>query len=372
MTRDSSEQSPEFEAPPPEHVAGPDAVSPADIDLGSEWELPAPPEAGAHRGGVSDSTVSGDSARPQVHSDPIFEALAWAAPSHPEQGEDPFALEGQDFPALATFPTIGGLNSVDAARRRSDPAAIEPRDAPSGTEPEPAATPLSWILLVSYASAVTLALLWVVLGDRSLRQRGESLGPPPEPVPSLCDPSEGQRSDLTRDLGPALPIGEGNHVALGETIQVGDLEITPTDIVRDAVVLEHLGGDAETKDGGRDALWLRLKLRNRSETTSFAPLDESFIRDPDRGAPNSFVECGDASGTRIYHYPLAVLSEWGIRGQGFPALHPGEAGEVVVLSTPGIGELGASPYLWRVQLRTAGNRTDLIGVRFRGEQVVRR
>src|SRR5690349_21142887 len=70
----------------------------------------------------------------------------------------------------------------------------------------------------------------------------------------------------------------------------------------------------------------------RSQDATFAPLDESLVREHDRGLPDSLIETGTHD--QIDIYPLAEHSEWAIRGQSFRELPPGEALETDLVSAP--------------------------------------
>ena len=105
---------------------------------------------------------------------------------------------------------------------------------------------------------------------------------------------------------------------------------------------------------------LRLRLKNTSNNTVFAPLDESFLRDRDDGRSESFVELDN--GERVYLYPLPIQSEWSIVGQTFPDLRPGEVKESKVISAT---EFPASSpgSTWRIKVRTGVDKTETIGVK---------
>ncbi|WP_406693437.1 hypothetical protein V5E97_20645 [Singulisphaera sp. Ch08] len=225
----------------------------------------------------------------------------------------------------------------------------------------------SWpnLLLFSYASAVTLGLLWVLFSGRKLREGEEAdLFPAAE---NRLDP--GRRADQSRKWVPPLPIAEDHLTKLGQPIRSGSLEVTPLTIALGSVELEQTFDESEYRGGGANALKLKVKLKNVSSDSIFVPLDEAFLRERDRGGPDSFIE--SAKGGPIAMYPLAVDSEWSIRGQTFKELQPGESYVTWLVSAPDVSDRLSPQMTWRVRLRTGIDQTDTLGVRFRQDEVSR-
>ena len=98
------------------------------------------------------------------------------------------------------------------------------------------------------------------------------------------------------------------------------------------VTLQRIIMSSERRKAGKEALKLRLRLRNVSDDAAFFPLDEAFVRERERGGSDSFIE--RRQGFPIDMYPLAVASEWSIVGQEFRKLKPGESYETVLVSAP--------------------------------------
>ena len=117
----------------------------------------------------------------------------------------------------------------------------------------------------------------------------------------------------------------------------------------------------ERKAGGKKALILRLKLKNLSDDTVFAPLDQAYLRERGKQVVDTFIQA--AGDDRIYPYPLAMESEWSIVGQDFTELRPGESRVVTIASTPDAPPDSNGPFTWRIRIRTGINRTNIIGNR---------
>jgi hypothetical protein len=220
--------------------------------------------------------------------------------------------------------------------------------------------PANWVivLLGSYASAMTVACLWLWWQGR---HRVEAS--PPDETQVNVRFERGFRADRSAVLSPPAPIAPNRFTEIGKPLSLAALEFTPLELSQGQVMLRHRGldGDLESRDGGEEALVLRVRLKNTSSNQVFAPLDEAFLRQRERGSPDSFVET--SGGGRIELFPLAVESEWSIVGQEFKELSPGETLETMVVSEPDATTRVSSEMTWRLRLRTSTERTDTVGVR---------
>jgi hypothetical protein len=173
-------------------------------------------------------------------------------------------------------------------------------------------------------------------------------------------------------LPAPVSLAPENVMELGQTLRLGDLEIKPVRITLRSVPLERrmLDGEPEWREGGERALWLTIRLRNVSKQAEFSPLDEVFLREPDRGLPPSYIESASCN-ERLYLYPLPVQSEWTIAGQAIGSLRPGEMVETAVVSAAEAPVRLPRDPRWRLQLRVGpdAQQTATIGIRFRPDQV---
>ena len=173
-----------------------------------------------------------------------------------------------------------------------------------------------------------------------------------------------RQSGLSRKVEPPEPI-LGEHLAtMGRPLQVGSLEVTPLDVKRQDVQLQRSNPYAPParREGGKKALILRLKLRNTTKDSVFAPLDHAYLRERGNEIVDTYVETADHQ--KVYPFPLAVDSELSIVGQDFAELKPGESKVFAVFSAPDAPPDSAGPFIWRVRLRTGIDRTDTIGIRW--------
>lgn len=332
---------------PPEPVE-----APAPVALTTEVVMPATHD------GLADGHEPHEAALAGAAADPFLDALA-----HGLGQPGPVDDLAEPLAAAPGWPSV-----LDAEPTPGPSLATSVDDGPAAAS-EVRERPTRWgtVLLGSYASAMTLACAWLLWeAGRHHPESTTALEPPRAAVVRDEGPARADRS--RKDEGPA-PIPADRRTSLGKPLQVGDLEVTPLEVLRGPVrlVRDTPEGGRRHREGGDGALKLRLRLRNRSADTTFAPLDEAFVRDPDRGRPDSFVENGRDD--RIYPYRLAIRSEWTIVGQPFRDLRPGEAFDTVIVSAPDARVPAGSSPTWRLRLRTGANRDDVIGVDFPADAI---
>lgn len=301
-------------------------------------------------------------------------------PATPEDGPRPGAPTAVSPPSTPS--TSERFAALDLSAPPSKLAAESARKNPADDDeeyayladddeedPHPTHHHSNWLmaLLASYASAVTLGLIWVLWGHRVAR---ESATVEPDPFPAVevkADP--GHRAGQSRRYVAPDPLPAERIVGLGQTIVMDSLEVTPLAVLAAPVILRRELNEFEVRRGGNDALKLTLRLKNRSSDSILVPLDEAFIRERGRGIRDSFIEAGPSQ--QINMYPLAIVSEWSIAGQEFRELKPGESYETAVVSAPDAFGQVAPEMTWRLRLRTDVNQTATLGIRFQKEDIRR-
>lgn len=265
-------------------------------------------------------------------ADPIHDAFLAEPPSHPEEGAngsaEPTAIPGpaSDLPATQAQPTPG-------------PPDVRSTDDEEETE----RPPLILVLLGSYASAVTLALAWLIWS-------GYGRGATPRetlPIPTRIEPSK-RLADL-----PAL--SKDRVTPLGATLRIGSLEFTPLEIRSGPAPLDG------ASSGEADCLILRTRLKNVSDKDSFAALDPAFVRPSDSGPPESLIAGGREP---IESFALALASERSLVGQSFDEIKPGETVETILVSEPNAKTRLSPAMMWRIKLRVGLDETAVVGVSF--------
>jgi hypothetical protein len=219
---------------------------------------------------------------------------------------------------------------------------------------------LPTLLLASYASAVTLALIWVLWTGRGLSRPAASS---PTSSPSASDRANASPSSRS----PESSLAADRVTGLGKPIVVGDLEITPLVVLfREVRLYRIVDPEGERRDAPA-CLVLTLRLANRSKERRLTPLELASVRDAGDPADASYIET--ASGGRIAMFNLAMESEWSIEDQSFPAIEPGEHQDIILVSEPVEESRLASPLVWRIKLRTGVGRSEGIGVRFARQEI---
>jgi hypothetical protein len=273
------------------------------------------------------------------------------------------------------FPTLD-LYAPPPPRDQREPSHPHPRTAAGDIEDEdegddeyddlpPRRT--NWVLIVvaSYASAMTIWFVWNQWKGRERAGVDAELAAPEE-----TSSDRGHRAGQSRKLVGPAPLPADRIVALGQTIRLGTLEVTPLEITSGTVVLKREVKQRETRRGGDEALTLKVRFRNTSGDAIFVPLDEAFLRARAEGVHDSFIELGPAQ--QVDMFPLAVASEWSIEGQEFRELDPGESYETLIVSAPGAADrlAAGTTMIWRIRLRVdADNKTEFLGIQFQAQDV---
>ena len=222
--------------------------------------------------------------------------------------------------------------------------------------------PWAMVLLMSYASAATLALSWFLWTGRSSRPTESPAAnvsqPEVESVPKIVASS-------SEEVLPPLPAE--NVASLGKATRIGSLEVTPLRIVSTRLDLVRSISPVKRRREQAASLVLRLRLKNISRQNAFAPLELRFLREQTSGLDRSAI--ATSAGQSINLFPLAVDSEWVIRGQEITVLKPGQSVVTLIASEPGVADRLTDEMIWRVRLRIGTYRTDVLGVRFKKKDI---
>jgi hypothetical protein len=292
---------------------------------------------------------SSQAAKPPRTSEVFRAAVAAAAEAAAEPGTQAGRLGRAADPA----PGLSCGPATETERRQ--------RGRFSSESDQPAEPGIPWftLLLLTYSSALTLALTWMFWTGHVFT----TAEPPPASSPQPAAEPAARAPESRKSIAPLPPIPAENVAILGQTIRVGQLEVTPLAIVVAPVDLVRAFDPPDWRRDEAESLVLRLRLTNISEDQVFAPLEQAFVRDQTSPLDRSMIS--SSSGVTIDLYPLANDSEWSIQGQEFLTLKPGESVETIIASeTRAAGRL-AGEMTWRVHLRIGAYRTDMVGVRFR-------
>jgi hypothetical protein len=379
MPREESLPAPAAVPPPlPAPVEGPAPVQ----DLPLETTSPPVPEAGEH---------------PEVSAQNGAPTLSYLPPG-----------EGQDrsltAPAESLPPWLPAESSPETS---SGEGALPP---PTISMPREDSTRVNWFVPLVFIPLVLYALIaTAAAGFLYLRIQAEGRVRPDiwEQMPDVDGDVTGIR--FKSKAGGVLkfnrqkattPLPERLRVKLRETLQIGDLEVTPTTVERKRVKV-FVETYEKPEPCGHDSLVLTLEMRNLSDEYAFTPLDNYFDRHWDgkgEQAPLTVLVAGPAQffGGPARWYPLKrdrgkrQFRQWvnleGRKDVDREGLAPGASGVYQVCTDGGDQSVmtrlfGVRPYqgkmLWRVQVRRGliehkGRRLPaaaVIGVEFTAKQI---
>jgi hypothetical protein len=289
-------------------------------------------------------------------SSPVERSDQPGSPDH-RPGPSPIVDETAAEPDPEAEPPIADLVVLDRSPR-VEALTSEETSEEEGSDFE-ASIPWGHVLLMSYASAITLALIWLLWTGRWSRV------PTSEP-PSPSQPVVGPSSRVAEPANAAPPIPAENRARIGQTIRLGDLEVTPMTVISAPVELVR-SIEPDDRRLEADCLVLRLRVRNISRDHAFAPLGPELTRDRGLRPYDPYIEASEGSSIRLF--PLAADSEWAIVGQGLGSIKPGDTLVTFVAAEPGSAHHVASELTWRVRFRTGVYRTDMLAVPFSRDEI---
>lgn len=309
-----------------------------------------------------DATIELKRAASGRYAAPVSEATVTMSPPSP-----PAAVRATAAPvaaaAMAAAPTAAPNTATPAARTNS---------------PAPAGGNLLFLLLLSYASAVTIGLIYLLLTrDPQTLQRHQ--------LEDLRDPVDEAGTVRIYQRGADLP--PGHALKLAESRRFGNIIVEPLRVTQGPVEFDHYSKNDRKKQSATPPVYkLWLRLTNASQDQTIAPLDAllMFKRELNREGElvsNTFLSPrGRAeTGPLVFAYPAAQDSEWDMRGQQLGRkLAPGESLETFIPSdTEGLEQLAdAGELSWRFHLRKGYARsgrgvTTLVEVGFSTADVQR-
>ena len=230
------------------------------------------------------------------------------------------------------------------------------------------------ILLASYASAVTLACVYLIMA--TMQSKSHELESLPDIKP--LDANEFQYIPENASLPP------GHRLQLGQPGQFGHILVEPLRITQEPLEFVHFSGEQkQTRSKTSPVLKLWVRLTNLSENQLIAPLDRTllFKRDFDEQESsflaNNFIHSSAVGSMPLLMYDHPLSSEWDIRDQKLgTVLKPGESMVTYLPSEPAITDQLDGPAFWRMHLRkgfndaTGNGVTTLVDVEFDASQIV--
>lgn len=282
----------------------------------------------------------------------------------------PSVTAGSEWSPTA-FPVVSG--ETRPAREASGPRP----QATVASMQWPAAVPWNWFVIVlSYASAVTIVLLYLWLTEGLRRQHAlESL---PDLVPEVHNGQVAMKVPP-----PQANVAPGHVLRLGESQRYGSLKVTPVKVTRGPLQFVHAFQEKGAQRQPTQPVWkLWLRFENVSRDQRFAPLDRTLVYKRifrRRVYTNNFlcpVDQRREDGQLYYVYDMPEFSEFLVLGQNLgQRVAPGETWETFIPSEEGITE-AQGEWVWRVQFRkgyhpvSGRGVTTLIDIHFHADEII--
>jgi hypothetical protein len=300
-------------------------------------------ESSAEGRPLSQSPPDSAAIAPPTEATPVVDPTAlpnWteATPATPRWVDPSAETISEEFPPIPVAAVTSDRTTESSAQGR--PASASSRRS------------LLLIGLISYASAATLALLYLLFAMSRAR---------PHALESLPDipPLDVKHGEVMK-LAPAdADLPPGHRLLIGESRRFGNIVVEPLRVVAEPVEFQHFSGrTAIEKSATPPVLKLWLRFTNISEDQTIAPLDPDLVFRRamlDNGPrANQFVRRAadeKADGPQVLLYDHPISSEWDLRDQQLGVrLAPGESLETYLPSDePGATLTG--PLVWRVHFR---------------------
>ncbi len=246
------------------------------------------------------------------------------------------AVTSQGKPA----PVAGGQPATAAAARSTRESVMRSRR-----------DHLLILLLTSYASAVTLGLVALLMSHR---------GGTAHELESLPDIKPLEENEF-RFAPQKMDMPPGHTLELGQSVRFGNIRVEPLRVTRGPVEFVHFTGGNEKRPASAPVLKLWLQLTNESTDQLIAPLDailmltRSYQSESDTLLTNNFVRSQDAEDSQAE--PLPILdhpqtSEWDLKDQQLGhRLKPGESMVTYIPTQPLEGRVLEGPLFWRMHFR---------------------
>ena len=233
-----------------------------------------------------------------------------------------------------------------------------------------------FLILASYASAMTIVCLWLLLRMMSGVHQLENLNDPAEA------PARGKKK-VVRVYPVDLQLPRGHELQIGDRRQYGHIVVEPLRVSRGRLDFVRFDGEqGMLKESTAPVLKLWLRFENVSDEQTIAPLDSILLysnrirtkQNYEEFHANNFVVGRDANnkpvGKLLHVYDMNTNDVWDLKDQQLDKkLKPGESCVIYVpTSEKDIDKMNGG-LVWRLHFRkgySPSNRgvTTLIDIKF--------
>lgn len=287
------------------------------------------------------------------------------------------AAEGIDEQDEEAQESNGQTNEENSSVTSEEPAPDGSEDSNrTGTsETEAGTSNLKTVLLISYASAMTLIALFLFMKGNQ-----PTTNPHLESLPDVAPEPMGELSYVPVEA--QLP--EGHTLKIGEKQRYGNILVEPIRVVREPIQFSHYDPTSRlTRPASDPVIKMWLRFTNLSDEQKIAPLDGDLLL---RWVTNSaqqreysnqylFAEGASQSSDEISTYRHSKTSDWDLLDQQLGhVLEPGESFETYIASTEELPTELPQRLNWRFQFRKgyspSGNGvTTLVDIAFNKDEI---
>lgn len=275
---------------------------------------------------------------------------------------EPPAVGSFSNPPVAT--TIRDSAPVGPAvmQRAEESAAATPTIVTSDARRESVVPRYLFVMVASYASAITIAFLYLWL-----RGSGSTLD-----LPDLVPAFKNNKVGLS--LINETPLPSPYRLKLGETRRYGNIQITPLKVTKGPLEFTYFSNAAQTKPAtSTPVLKLWVKFENVSSDQTFPALDEYLLfqrvhdkENVTQDRTNNYV-CLQSerkrNGKRIPVYTFPIGGEWLLKDQKLNTpIGPKEEWETYVPTNDEDLSSLEGPLTWRLHFRKGYNPQSFRGV----------
>ena len=342
-----------------------------------ETAAPAPPANNVAPASVESVAEIDDPHKTTTVGEFVANVATAAAGSHVAHDE---IAAGNLAPGPGVFP---GPFVAPAELPSEGRTGVEPRQKAAD---KPAAragvSPMVFMIVVSYASAMTLACLYLAFQLLN--------NPRTYDLPDLAPPKPKDKKSVMKVIyvSPNQELPPANVLRLGESRQYGSLKVTPLSVTRGKLQFEYYEPEAQQKrEPEGPVLKLHLRFENVSGDQEFIPLDGNlvFTKKIDETTygllkANNFV-CNVSDRKKpaklVFTYDLTPNGNWLLTGENLDReIAPGQVIETYIPTAPDQIESLSGDLVWRVHFRKGYNRqsfrgvTTLIEVLFKDSEIV--
>jgi hypothetical protein len=245
------------------------------------------------------------------------------------------------------------------------------------------------VILVPYALFITVLSIYFYFRLQTIPDPRENLpdwGNPPASRGGPAANAGSRNTVVVERVKPDQPLPTKLVTKLGDTIRIGDLEVTPLSVEQTRITIvdfsgrDAVSGQFSTVSPKEEVLVLKLRLKNKSSDVYFRPCDPAFDykwkegTDANANMPYTFLEmngkkyCNYVDRKKPRFDPVTGRPTWdpdsAVRGQeaGFKTLDPNaeittfittntDDSPVRALKGPQNSQGYQGPMVWRLELR---------------------